>query len=200
MSPMAYMYIAPCEENRVSYVSCEYFAVTQTIQEDPSWNSGTLQYNHRATAVQYYTFSLSTTPDTTAPNLVYSAEFGDPEYSLYYWMPSNAIDNNEDVGYTFAAGNSSTYPSPYIAEIDKDGTVTTPSSILTGGGANAATNNWGEFVSLSIDPTNDTTFWGTGEYFDAMQTSCTDSGSTTTCTWLTQIFCWPEGGSGSACP
>jgi len=56
-------------------------------------------------------------------------------------------------------------------------------------GADASDNIWGEYVSVSIDPGDDVTFWGTGEYFGTTQTQCPGtSNNHTTCTWETQIF------------
>ena len=157
MSPLAYRYISPCEEGRVSYVSCEYLAVTQTVQEDTTYSSG---YAHRATAVRYYTFSAPVSP-STSPTLVYSGEFGDGTYSQYYWMPSNAIDEDENIAYTFSVGNGATYASPYMARIDLSNTQSTPAQTVTPNGADASDTTWGEYVSVSVAP-DGITFWGTG--------------------------------------
>ncbi len=189
MSPLAYRYISPCEEGRVSYVSCEYLAVTQTVQEDTTYSSG---YAHRATAVRYYTLSAPVSP-STSPTLVYSGEFGDGTYSQYYWMPSNAIDEDENIAYTFSVGNGATYASPYMARIDLSNTQSTPAQTVTPNGADASDTTWGEYVSVSVAP-DGITFWGTGEYFNPTQTECPgESGGSTTCSWQTQIFTCQKG-------
>jgi hypothetical protein len=119
---------------------------------------------------------------------VYHGIFADSSYSQYYWMPSNAIDEDENVAYTFSIGNEATYPSPYMARIDLNNTQSTPAQTVSTTGADASDNIWGEYVSVSID-TDGLTFWGTGEYFDTTQTQCPgESGGNTTCTWQTQIF------------
>ena len=124
----------------------------------------------------------------TSPTLVYHGIFADSTYSLYYWMPSDAIDEDENVAYTFSIGNGATNPSPYMARIDLSNSQSTPAQTVTTTGANASDNIWGEYVSVSIAP-DGVTFWRTGEYFDTTQTQCPgESGNATTCTWQTQIF------------
>jgi len=155
-------------------------AVTQTIQEDNTT---------QRTGVRYYTLAGPVSP-STAPTLVYQGDFQDvgSTPALFYWMPSNAIDKNQNIGYTYSVGNGTTDPSPYMARIDLLGTESTPAVTASATGADASDNIWGEYVSVSIDPDN-VTFWGTGEYFDTTQTQCPgEQNNQTTCKWQTQIF------------
>jgi len=158
MSPLAYRYITPCEEGRASYESCEYMAVTQTVNE----NSGA-----PPTGIRYYTLAGPVSP-STSPTLVYQGDFYDSSGSFYYWMSSNAIDKSENIGYTFSGGNgtSPNYPSLYADRLDSGnnkGTITLAKA-GTGSMQDTCNKHWGEYVSTSIDPADDLTFWSVGEY------------------------------------
>jgi len=107
-------------------------------------------------------------------------------------MPSNAIDMNENVAYTFSVGNHGTgnYPSPYMTTINDAGSPGGLHSPKAGNGSDETDNHWGEYVSVSIDPKDDLTFWGTGEFFGQDQTGvCDNNGNDgANCKWETQIF------------
>ena len=135
---------------------------------------------------------------------MYLGLFSDPNYSIYYWMPSNAIDANENVGYTFSEGNVTGYPSPYMVTIDSSGNASTPKQVLAATGADASDNIWGEYVSVSSDPdaTDNISFWATGEYFTATQQQCPawNPDGSTKCTWQTQLFNCQVGNNNGFCP
>lgn len=110
MSPLAYRYIDPsqgCDEHSKFAPSCEYLAVTQTIQLNGT-SYGT------QTGVRYYTMVAPTTA-TGVPNVIYQGNFYDTsEAQSYYWLPSNAIDANQNVGYTFSESSTTSAPPSFI--------------------------------------------------------------------------------------
>jgi len=195
MSPLAYRYIPSCI--LPSPTSCEFLAVTQTVQE-----STASPYYGNPTGVRYYVFTAPT--GTTTPNPpLYSSDFSDSAGSLYYWMSSNAIDKNQNVGYTFNIGDgSSNYPSVYTQTIDDGGSPGTLTSVQAGSASitDPNTHSWGEYFSMSIDPSDDKTFWGVGEYFTTAEDACSSTLGFTDCYWTTKIFSCQKGGVGGYCP
>jgi hypothetical protein len=192
MTPLAYRYFGDeeCHDGATLYPSCEYLAVTQTEQVTPGSNTET------QTGIAYFTMTAPTT-DPGSPTLIYQGVFYDTTgNALWYWLPSNAIDEDQNVVYTFTGGNSNDttpkYPTPYmdrISDLGVKGTVTGVGA--TGGGSNTDDQYWEESVSVAIDPQDNLTFWGTGEFLNADQTSgnC--------CTWETQVFICREGSGNS---
>jgi hypothetical protein len=181
MSRLAYRYVIPSTPLHSAY---EYLAVTQTVQEDST---------SKRTGVRYYTIN---TPGAT-PTVHYSGDIQDSGNSLSYFMSSNAIDANGVVGYTFSVSgpySSSTYPSVYADTVDNLGNQGTPTDVQSGSGSITDTldYSWGPYVSTSIDPSDDLTFWSTGEYLPSAESSC-DSGTKTGCNWETQIFYCKKG-------
>jgi hypothetical protein len=86
----------------------------------------------------------------------------------YRWMGSAAMDGagNIAIGYSKSSGNI--YPSivfaartPSMAP-DAMGAETT---LQAGAGAQTTYSRWGDYTSLRIDPSDDTTFWYTNEYY-----------------------------------
>jgi len=205
MSPLAYRYISPCEEGRASYTSCEYMAVTQTVNEF----SGA-----PPTGIRYYTLAGPVSP-STSPTLVYQGDVYDSSDSLYYWMGSNAIDKNEDVGYTFSVGNGSSTGcsgSPCLSkhlrgQVGRRKQISEPSKACEPDQGLLPTygnHHWGEYVSTSIDPGDDLTFWSVGQYqasTNGNEATChgkdvADGCSTADysgCNWSTSAFTCKEG-------
>jgi hypothetical protein len=195
MSRLAYRYFSPCDENQITYASCELLAVTQTVQE----NSTT-----QRTGVRYYALIAPTTTGT-GPSVLYQQDFQDS--SNFYWMPSNAIDGDQNIGYTFSGGNGTTYPHLYldtISTLGAQGTATVvPNRSFTGaenGNPDDGNQYWGEYVSTTIDPSNDLKFWSIGGYYETDQVGCTSSASPpwSGCNWYTTIFSCTKGGTN--CP
>ena len=114
-------------------------------------------------------------------------------------MPSNSIDSNQNVGYTFTVDNPTTtnpvYPSIYADSIDDNGNPeSAPTLVQTGSAAvtDTANHSWGEYFSMSIDPSNSQKFWGIGEYFTSSESTC-HPGDKDGCNWLTAIFSCTKG-------
>ncbi len=60
------------------------------------------------------------------------------------------------------------------------------------------TQSWGEVASVSIDPTDDITFWGLGEYLTTTEDKCSSTLGYSDCEWLTKIFSCHKGSG--VCP
>jgi hypothetical protein len=81
-------------------------------------------------------------------------------------------------------------PSIYSAQITYESSTSswapqTPSLVLQGTGVSTGTStyvpDWGNFVSIALDPANNVEFWGFNEYFTANE-------KPGALTWATEIF------------
>jgi len=85
------------------------------------------------------------------------------------WMGSIALDGAGNIGLEYSVGSSSTYPAlRYTGRFRDDplGTMTiTEGSIIEGGGSQTDPSRWGDYSMMSIDPSDDATFWATNEYY-----------------------------------
>jgi hypothetical protein len=100
-----------------------------------------------------------------------------PDTSLYRWMGSLAVDKNGNMalGYSTSNGTSPNFPSiAYSGRLASDPTGTLPqtevqlvaglgSQTVTSGGT--AVDRWGDYSAMSVDPSDDCTFWYTNQYY-----------------------------------
>jgi hypothetical protein len=91
-----------------------------------------------------------------------------PADSNYRWMGSAAMDRNGDIALGFSISSSGIYPGiAYTARLASDplGTMTQGETVLqAGSGSQIYYSRWGDYSSMSIDPSDDCTFWYTNEY------------------------------------
>jgi hypothetical protein len=88
--------------------------------------------------------------------------------SAYRWMGSAAMDGAGDIALGYSKSSSSINPA--LAFTSR--TPTTPSGMMAteqvmqaGSAAQSTYSRWGDYSSLRIDPSDDTTFWYTNEYY-----------------------------------
>jgi hypothetical protein len=104
----------------------------------------------------------------TSPAVFQSGTFA-PD-SQYRWMPAIAMDQNQDIGVGFTRSGSASgeYPSlVYAGRVPGDPAGTLESEVVLKAGAGSqqsGDNRWGDYSSLTVDPTDDCTFWFTEEY------------------------------------
>ncbi len=117
--------------------------------------------------------------------------------SQYRWMPSMAMDQNQDiaVGYSWSGSGAGDYPSIlYTGQTPSDPLGTLESEVVLQAGQGSQSSNgfdrWGDYSSMTVDPTDDCTFWFTEEYLQA-------TGQNDGFNWSTAIgsFSFPECGS-----
>jgi hypothetical protein len=91
--------------------------------------------------------------------------------SSYRWMGSVAMDHNGDIaaGYSISDGSSVKPGIRFAGRLvgDPAGQFSQgEGTIVAGGGVNTGTySRWGDYSSMSIDPSDDCTFWYTQEYY-----------------------------------
>jgi len=89
--------------------------------------------------------------------------------TINIWMASVAMDKMGDIAIGASYDNkTSIKPSiAYSGRIPGDplGQLESPKVVATGSGVETESNRWGDYSSMSIDPTDDCTFWYSQEYF-----------------------------------
>jgi hypothetical protein len=88
--------------------------------------------------------------------------------SAYRWMGSAAMDSAGNIAIGYSKSSSSVYPSIAFASRTPGmpaGTMGAETILQAGAGAQTTYNRWGDYTSLRIDPSDDTTFWYTNEYY-----------------------------------
>ena len=83
------------------------------------------------------------------------------------WMGSIAMDKAGDIAVGYSVSGHSTYPSiRYTGRevTDPTGTLEGETTIMSGTGSEPSVDNWGDYSALTVDPTDDCTFWYTNEY------------------------------------
>ena len=92
-----------------------------------------------------------------------------PDTSLSRWVPSIAQDEqgNIAIGYSVSSGN--VFPGVRYATRsagDALGTMGGEQVLVNGGGSQqSSSNRWGDYSSMSVDPSDGCTFWYTQEYY-----------------------------------
>ena len=84
------------------------------------------------------------------------------------WMGSIAMNGDGDIALGYSSCSGSTFPSiRYTGRLAGDalGTMTiAEQTIISSTTAQTGVNRWGDYSMMSVDPTNDRTFWYTQEY------------------------------------
>ncbi len=88
--------------------------------------------------------------------------------TTWRWMGSIAQDQSGDMALGYSASSSSVFPSiRYTGRLSTDAAGTMPqgeATLLAGSGFQSGVNRWGDYSAMSVDPSDDCTFWYTQEY------------------------------------
>ena len=91
-----------------------------------------------------------------------------PGDGQYRWMGSIAMNGNGDIALGYSLASSTTYPSVYYVgrrASDPLGEMTLNEIEIIGGtNSQSGMERWGDYSCLSVDPSDDSTFWFTTEY------------------------------------
>jgi hypothetical protein len=113
--------------------------------------------------------------------------------AAYRWMGSAAMDGAGNIAIGYSKSSSSVYPSIAFASRTPGmpaGTMGAETILQAGAGAQTTYNRWGDYTALRIDPSDDTTFWYTNEYY-------TKNSPFFNFNWSTAIASFTAGGSTS---
>jgi len=87
------------------------------------------------------------------------------------WMASIAMNGNKDIGIGYSVSSSNLYPSiRYTGQSSTENANASgildivETSIKEGEASQTGSDRWGDYSNMSIDPTDDNTFWYTTEY------------------------------------
>ncbi len=109
--------------------------------------------------------------DLTTMPVVHNTGTFAPDDGNYRWMGSANMDASGNLAVGYSVSGPDTFPSiRYAARLADD-----PPGVLgfgegelhTGTASQTAAGRWGDYSALSIDETDDCTFWYTTEYFSA---------------------------------
>ncbi len=128
--------------------------------------------------------SLHTVPVTSLAVFQQGLYQGSPTDSIYRWMGSIARDKTKDILLGYSWSSSTQFPGIYVAGrkfTDTLGTLSAEVLQTHGTGSQPDTSNrWGDYSTMSVDPTDNCTFWYTTEYY--MTTATFD--------WSTNVSGW----------
>ena len=104
----------------------------------------------------------------TSPSVYQEGTFA-PDAN-YRWMGSIAQDQSGDIAMGYSVSSSSMHPGiSYTGRLVSDPLNTMPqgeTSLIVGGGSQTGSNlsRWGDYSAMTVDPSDDCTFWYTSEY------------------------------------
>jgi hypothetical protein len=88
------------------------------------------------------------------------------------WMGAININAAGQIGLLYNRSSSVTFPSIYFTGRnpgDPLGTMSVPETVIEAGSSPNNSNRYGDYNSLSVDPSDESTFWGTAEYNPSAQ-------------------------------
>jgi len=170
--------------NRLQYRnfgSYQSMVCCHTVDVNDANRAGIRWYELRRTTGDWYIYQQGTYAPGSTDN---------------YWMASIAQNASGDIALGYSVSSSSTYPSiRYTGRKlgDALGQMTMGEGvIMNGADSQEGTSRWGDYTMLSVDPSDDETFWYTNEYNDDY---------TTWGNWITQVasfqiddYCTASGG------
>jgi hypothetical protein len=120
---------------------------------------------------------------STKPTVTQASTFA--TQTRWRWMGSIAQDRRGDTAIGFSASSPAEYPSVrYAGRFAEDPPNTLPQTenLLHAGSTSQyfPLGRWGDYSDLTVDPSDDCTFWYTQEYYSTLPT-------TNTTPWKTRI-------------
>ncbi len=157
-----------------NFGSSEALVLNHTVNAatNPAYRAAVRWYElTRATPSSAFTVAEQQTFDGTAAN------------TDNRWMGSIAMNFQGDIALGYSVSSTSVFPSiRYAAKLGTDpagsGLAQGEQTIVAGGGSQTSNSSrWGDYSDMTVDPSDDCTFWYTQEYYSA-----TSGGS-----WRTRI-------------
>ena len=116
-------------------------------------------------AIRWYEFRKN----ADSPWSLYQEGTYNPGDGIWRWLPSIAMNANGDIAIGYSVSNGTTkYPSiRCVARYADDplGVMTTSEvEFFTGSASQDRYSRWGDYAMMSVDPSDNTSFWFTTEY------------------------------------
>ncbi|MFN2544590.1 MAG: DUF11 domain-containing protein [Actinomycetota bacterium] len=141
----------------------EALVANQTVDADGNEHAGIRWYELQKSGADDWTVHQQSTyaPQLSAGGLL---------DLNHRWMGSIAMDSSGNIAVGYSMSGHATFPSlAYTGRLATDPLNTMPQGEVTmfagGGSQNFPIQRWGDYSSMSIDPTDDCTFWYTNEYY-----------------------------------
>jgi hypothetical protein len=163
----------------------EYLTASHVVMESAS--------NER-TGIRYYILQVSNGAATVLVNSGGTSgppDLQDPNGTLYYFMPSAALDKNGNLAIEYTTSGTQNNPAVNVDVLPWGASnFEAPTLIMQGTGDEENTTHWGQYAATVIDSTDDLMFYGMGEYFNTSQTGMSNCAvPASEChTWQTRIF------------
>lgn len=156
-------------------------------------NQESLVVNHTVWAdganragVRWYRILLSGTTECPAFPCISQQATHAPTNGSYRWMGSAALDNTGTLCVGYSISSFILYPSIAYACWLPNGTYEGEQTMHGGTGSQTDPSyRWGDYCTISVDPSNDCTFWYTNEYYYQTNEPCPISASAAC--WHTKI-------------
>jgi len=209
-SPSCGNYTTPCVDslgdrlsNRLTYNNLssttggpngEYLTASHVVMESST---------NQRTGIRYYIIKVAGGKASVVVNSGSASgppDLQDPNDVLWYFMPSAALDEKGNMGFTFTASGpncascgTGDQPHPALAfnvlpwgASSFDG----PTLIVQGTADQENNDRWGEYAATVVDTTDGLTFYGVGEYYTVNESGTTGCSvpSSDCYTWQTRIF------------
>ncbi|MFB3077013.1 MAG: hypothetical protein ACE1Y4_03310, partial [Lysobacterales bacterium] len=87
--------------------------------------------------------------------------------SDHRWMPSISINQNGDIMVGYSVSSNTTFPSiRYAGRLAADplNQLTFAEGLIVAGSGSQSSMRWGDYHDMSVDPSDDLTFWYTAQY------------------------------------
>lgn len=132
---------------------------------------GTNKQN-QVTSVRWYELRNPTgsTIATGTPVVFQQGTLGTSD-GIHRWMGSIAMDKQGNIALGYSASSGTIKPSiRYTGRLVSDalGTMQAENILQAGGGSQTGTlHRWGDYSAMTVDPSDDCTFWYTNEYLKA---------------------------------
>lgn len=92
-----------------------------------------------------------------------------PNDGIHRWMGSIAQDRQGNMALGFSVANANVFPGVrYTGRLVSDPAGMMPQgegTVINGGGSQTGSARWGDYTAMTVDPTDDCTFWYINEYY-----------------------------------
>ena len=148
------------------------------ISEWPMWRLQYRNFTTHATLVGNFTVDVADFSDHAGIRWFELRKTGSGSWSIYQegthspdahhrWMGSAAMDGNGNIALGYSVSSTTLFPAiRYATRLASDaaGTLQSETTLMAGTASQTNTNRWGDYSSMNVDPSDDTTFWYTNEY------------------------------------
>ena len=112
---------------------------------------------------------LNVTGKTIATTPVQQQIFTNGNDGLWRWIPSLAVDGAGDMAVGYSTSSGADYPSiRYAGRLASDPANTlsqAETTLQTGLGSQTVSPRWGDYSAMTVDPSDNCTFWYVNEYY-----------------------------------